>query len=201
MDAAKKARVGNIFLMSAAGTKKAADSSLGGAYWKGEQHLIGNITDWTILRMNYYAESMADEIKASLGMGALTGLGQERVAYVSREDVAAAAAGALQGEGHEGSIYNLTGPQIVTGQERAAIVSKLIGRPLGFAVITPEQLRAGLAQAKLPEIVIEAILEIKFDFVEGKFDIVTTDVARLSGRNPKPFQDVLAAALNEKGSM
>ena len=60
----------------------------------GEQTLIRTAPRWTILRMNYYAESMADEIKMSLGTGVLAGLGDERVAYVSRDDVAAAAAGA-----------------------------------------------------------------------------------------------------------
>jgi hypothetical protein len=43
---------------------------VGGAYWTGEQHLIKTARRWTILRMNYYAESMADDIPISLGMTA-----------------------------------------------------------------------------------------------------------------------------------
>ena len=75
------------------------DSAIGGAYWTGEQHLIKTAPHWTVLRMNYYAESMAEEIQMSLGMNVLTGLGDERVGYVSRDDLAAAAAGVLLGEG------------------------------------------------------------------------------------------------------
>jgi hypothetical protein len=54
-------------------------------------------------------------------MNVLTGLGDERVAYVSRDDLAAAAAGVLLREGHVRAIYNGTGPAIVSGPEKAAI--------------------------------------------------------------------------------
>ncbi|WP_454677187.1 SDR family oxidoreductase [Achromobacter marplatensis] len=195
IDAAKQVGVAHVFLMSAAGTHEAVAPSLGEAYWVGEQALIGTVTRWTILRMNYYAESMADEIKMSLGQGVLAGLGNERVAYVSRDDVAAAAAGALLGEGHAGAIYNLTGPTAITGPERAAIVTDIVGKPISYTPITVDQLRAGLAQAGLPELIQDAMTEIKNSFVHGKFDIVTGDVERLSGRPAHALRQVLAAKL------
>lgn len=195
IDAAVRAGVGHIFLFSAAGTHQEADPSLGAAYWTGEQHLIRTAPRWTILRMSYYAEAMADEIKMSQGQPVLTGLGDERVSYVSRDDLAAAAAGALLGQGHEGAIYTGTGPATVTGAERAAIVAELLGKPISYAVITEEQLRGGLSQAGLPDLIIEALAEIKRTFIQGKFDIVTGDVERLSGRAPKSLRDILAQQL------
>lgn len=116
IDAALQAGVKHIVLMSAASTKEAQEPYLGASYWTAEQHLIKKSPRWTFLRMNYYAESMAQEIQMSLGMGVLTGLGAERVGYVSRNDVAAAAAGILLGEGHVGAIYNATGPAAVSAQ-------------------------------------------------------------------------------------
>ncbi|PTB21817.1 NAD(P)-dependent oxidoreductase [Trinickia symbiotica] len=195
IEAAKQAGVAHIFLMSAMGTHEEAVPSLGEAYWVGEQALIGTAPRWTILRMNFYAQSMADEIKMSLGGGVLAGLGDERVAYVSRDDVAAAAAGALLGEGHSGAIYNLTGPASITGAERASIVSEIVGKPIGYVAITVDQLRAGLAQAGLPELILDAMTEIKTSFIEGKFDIVTGDVTRLSGHPPKSLREILAVEL------
>lgn len=195
IDAAVKAGVKHLFLVSAAGTRHAMAPALGEAFWTAEQHLIRTAPVWTILRMNYYAESMADEIKMGLGSGVLAGLGDERVAYVSRDDLAAAAAGALLGEGHQGAIYNVTGPAVVTGPERAAMVSAIVGKPVSFVTLTVEQLRSGLAQAGLPEAIRDAMTEIKTDFVKGKFDILTGETERLSGRPPKSLRDVLAASL------
>ncbi|KGB98805.1 NAD(P)H-binding protein [Burkholderia cepacia] len=193
IEAAKQAGVPHVFLMSAVGTHEEKAPSLGEAYWVGEQALIRTAGRWTILRMNYYAQSMADEIKMSLVSGVLAGLGEERVAYVSRDDMAAAAAGALLGEGHSGAIYNLTGRTSVTGAERAAIVSDILEKPVSYVTITVEQLRAGLAQAGLPAPIVDAMTEIKTSFIEGKFDIVTGDVERLSGLPPRSFRDILAA--------
>ncbi|WP_404712563.1 hypothetical protein [Sphingomonas sp. MMS24-J13] len=49
----------------------------------------------------------------------LTGLGENRVSFVSYEDVAAAAAGILLGDGHEGAIHTTTSDERLTGAERA----------------------------------------------------------------------------------
>ena len=131
----------------------------------------------------------------SAAMGVLTGLGEERVAYVSRDDLAAAAAGALLGEGHAGAIYNGTGPAVVSGEERARTASQVLGKPLGYVVIDEAQLRGGLTQAGLPEIVVDVMADIKKNFVRGDFDVLTTDIERLSGRSPKSLREILAAAV------
>lgn len=194
IDAAVEAGVKHLVLISAAGTRKAEAPALAETFWTAEQYLIRKAPLWTILRMNYYAESMAQEIQMSAGTGALTGLGEERVAYVSRSDLAAAAAGVLLGEGHAGAIYNGTGPAVVTGAERAQMASEVLGKPLGYTVITQEQLRGGLTQAGLPEIVVDVMLDIKKAFVRGDFDVVTSDIERLSGRAPKSLREILAAS-------
>jgi NAD(P)H dehydrogenase (quinone) len=196
IDAAVKAGVGHVVFMSAAGTREEEEPSVGASYWRGEQRLIATAPAWTILRMNYYAEALAQEAQMSLGMGVLTGLAENRVAFVARDDVAAAAAGILTGEGHAGAIYNATGPERLSGAERAAVVAEVAGKPMNFAIITEEQLRGGLAGAGLPEDVVNVVASIQASFAAGAFDILTGDVERLSGRAPKPLREVLAAALS-----
>jgi NAD(P)H dehydrogenase (quinone) len=195
IDAANTAGVKHLFVVSAAGTRQAARPEMREAYWTAEQHLIKTAPTWTILRMNYYAEAMAQEMRMSLDMGVLTGLGEERVAYISRDDLAAAAAGALLSEGHAGAIYNVSGPAVVTGADRARLAAELTGKPLQFAVITEAQLRAGLAQANLPPEMVEAVVEIKHSFVAAAFDTVSGDTERLAGRKPRALREVLAATL------
>jgi NAD(P)H dehydrogenase (quinone) len=195
IDAAVKAGVGHIVLMSAAGTRREEEPAIGASYWRGEQRLIATAPAWSILRMNYYAEALAQEARMSLGRGVLTGLAENRVAFVARDDVAAAAAGLLTGDGHAGAIHNATGPERLTGAERAALVAEVTGKPMPFLTITEEQLRAGLAQAGLPEDVVNTVVSIQASFAAGAFDILTGDVERLSGRPPQPLRDVLAASL------
>jgi NAD(P)H dehydrogenase (quinone) len=195
IDAAVRAGVKHIVFMSAAGARQEEEPALGATYWRGEQRLIVTAPAWTILRMNFYAESFAPQAQASLGQGVLTGLAENRVAFVSRDDVAAAAAGILTGDGHEGAIYNATGPKRFSGAERAALIAEITGRPLAFVAITEEQLRAGLTKANLPAGVVTTVVSIQRAFAAGAFDILTGDVERLGGRPPKPLRDVLAGAL------
>ncbi|MEQ1945352.1 SDR family oxidoreductase [Mesorhizobium sp. VNQ89] len=193
--AAVAAGVKHIVLLSAAGTREQAEPAIGASYWRGEQALIRAAPQWTILRMNYYAQALADEVKQSASSGALTGLAENKVAFVSREDVAAAAAGIVLTEGHSGAIYNATGAKSYTGAERAALASEVLGTQIGFAVVPVEALQTGMAQMGLPDFVINAVVGIQQDFAFGAFDVVTGDVEKLAGRPPKDLRDVLVANL------
>jgi NAD(P)H dehydrogenase (quinone) len=195
IDAAVRAGVKHIVLMSAVGTRQEEEPERGASYWRGEQHLIATAPAWTILRMNFYAEAFVQLARAALGQGVLNGLAENRAAFVARDDVAAAAAGILIGDGHAGAIYNATGPARLSGAERAALVAEIAGRPLAFQIITEEQLHAGLTQAGLPPGAVNTVVSIQASFAAGDFDILTGDVERLSGRPPKPLRDVLARAL------
>jgi NAD(P)H dehydrogenase (quinone) len=195
IDAAVKAGVKHIVFMSAVGTRHEEEPGRGASYWRGEQHLIANAPTWTILRMNFYAESFVQLAQAALRQGMLAGLAENRAAFVARDDVAAAAAGILVGDGHEGAIYNATGPERLSGAERAAVIGEIAGKPLPFKVITEEELRAGLTRAGLPAGAINIVVSIQASFAGGAFDILTGDVERLGGRPPKPLRDVLAGAL------
>jgi NAD(P)H dehydrogenase (quinone) len=199
IDAAVKAGVKHIVFMSAVGTRQEEEPARGASYWRGEQHLIAKAPAWTILRMNFYAEAFVQLAQAALNQGVMPGLAENRAAFVAREDVAAAAAGILIGEGHAGAIYSATGPERVSGAERAEIVAKITGKPIAFRVITEEQLRGALTKANLPPGAVNIVVSIQASFASGAFDILTGDVEQLGGRPPKALREVLAVALKPAG--
>src|SRR3546814_6076003 len=88
-----------------------------------------------------------------------------------RDDIAAAAAGILAGQGHEGAIYQGTGPATWSGKERAAAVSTASGKPLDFVALPEEKFAAGLAQAGLPDEIANVVVSIQKGFAVGGFDI------------------------------
>jgi NAD(P)H dehydrogenase (quinone) len=199
IDAAVKAGVKHIVFMSAVGTRQEEEPARSASYWRGEQHLIAKAPAWTILRMNFYAEAFVQLAQAAVNQGVMPGLAENRAAFVAREDVAAAAAGILIGEGHAGAIYSATGPERVSGAERAEIVAKITGKPIAFRVITEEQLRGALTKANLPPGAVNIVVSIQASFASGAFDILTGDVERLGGRSPRTLREVLAVALKPAG--
>ena len=128
----------------------------------------------------------------ALSSGVLTGFTENKVSFVSRDDLAAAAAGILSGEGHNGAIYAGTGPKALTGAERVEILSKAIGSPLSYVTVSVRELQEQLQNANLPEPVISAIVGTQKNFSNGDFDIVTGDIEKLSGRPPKRLESVLS---------
>jgi NAD(P)H dehydrogenase (quinone) len=196
-DAVKRAAdsgVGHVVFTSALGTRAAEVPHLWQSYFGPEQALIRLAKHWTILRMAYYAESFVDEVRMSLPRGAHAATSNAAVNFVSRDDVAAAAAGILLGDGHHGAIYQATGPASFNGEARAALVAKVTGKPFGFAALPEAQYREGLAAAGLPPFVVDAVLSIQDMWSVGGFDVTSGDVQRLAGRAPRSLEEVIRGA-------
>lgn len=195
--AAVAAGVRHIVLLSSVGLYDVAEPDLLASYYRAEQVLMRTASAWTALRMTSFSEEFVREAQLSLPHGAIVGLGEWAVSYVSRGDVAAAAAGVLLGQGHEGAIYSLTGPKSLSGSERAQAVSEASGTDMRFVAVSKDAQIANLRAISLPEDVVTAVISIQEHFAAGAFDIVTGDVKRLSGKEPRSLSDVLREALGK----
>ncbi|UKK94713.1 NAD(P)H-binding protein [Brucella pseudogrignonensis] len=196
LDAAERAGVGHVFLLSATGTQDEAEPEVGAAYWQSEQRLIkSSIPAWTILRMSYFSETLAEEARMSVAAGSLAAIADSRVSFVSRDDVAKAAAVALTRKGEEGAICNLTGPEALSGTDVSRLISEVTGHAVALNVMTAVVLKDGLRQAGLPDFGIEAVVSMKERQARGAYDIVTGDIERLTGDAPRALRDVLLREL------
>lgn len=195
IEAAVRAGVDHVVVLSSAGAREVAEPDVGAAYWASENYVIRNAPRWTILRMNYYAESLAQESVMAAQQGVLPGFAENRVAFVARDDIAAAAAGILLGDGHAGATYTATGSKAYTGSERAALIADITGQPLEFLIVSPENFRASLEHAGVPADFVNVLVSIQHQFASGGLDIVTGDVERLAGRPPIELRDALMAVL------
>ena len=191
IDAALTANVGHIVLISDVGTCEEPEPRVGAASWAGEQHLIKSAPNWTILRANYFMESYAQEVLLWQNVGRLAELGESRVGFVSRNDVAEAAAGILAQGGHKGAIYNATGPEALSAADLAALITSVTGTPIELVQTSLDGLRQELRLAGFPEDYFDIVLDTKRKTAEAGFDIVTGDVKRLTGHPPASLKDVL----------
>ena len=98
---------------------------------------------WTSLRDQWYADGIVRDAERMIADGSVVVAADERgTAYVTREDVAAAAAAVLTTPGHENRIYEITGPELVFRADIARIASELTGAPIEVRVATPEEAAA-----------------------------------------------------------
>jgi NAD(P)H dehydrogenase (quinone) len=96
-----------------------------------EQALHDSGLAWTFLRNSLYAEYQVPVVAQAIASGQLvTSAGDGRVAFVSRDDCAAAAAAVLVQDGHEQQMYDITRPEAIGPRDLAALATELVERPV-----------------------------------------------------------------------
>jgi NAD(P)H dehydrogenase (quinone) len=151
---------------------------------------------WTFLRNSIYADLEAGSQAAAVATGQLvTNGGDGAVAYIARDDCAAAAAAVLATDGHEGKAYDITGPERLDAAARAAVFAELGGAPVEVVQVDDAAFAAGMAEATgMPLPVAELYATFGTATRIGALDVLSDDFDTLTGRRPHSLRDVLTAA-------
>ncbi|HEY1920964.1 MAG TPA: SDR family oxidoreductase [Streptosporangiaceae bacterium] len=154
-----------------------------------EEALESSGLGWTFLRPNFYMQNFSRQLSASIrddGMFAQPATSAP-ISFVDIRDVARVAAQVLTTSGHDGKIYNITGPAALTYDQAAAIFAQELDRPVRFIGLSDEQARAGMLQRGLPEFYADALLEVSRVYRQGGVGQVTSTVHDLTGQPPVTF--------------
>lgn len=162
---------------------------------------------WTMLRDAHYADSMI--VMAGPGVMQsgqwVSNSGEGLEAMVWRDDCVASAAAVLLGEGHEGKIYNITGPELQTFREVAAIMAEVTGRSVTYVATTDDEQYAmfdamGIPRRPVDDQSVGGIPWNSDDMVsfgrairEGFLQLCTDDVERLTGRPARSVRALIEA--------
>src|SRR5918998_2201468 len=147
---------------------------------------------WTVLRPSVFTQVFTDpryygdEI-AQHGRLPFPG-GGAGVAWIDARDIAAVAERALLDEGHDGRIYELTGPEAITLPRTADVLSHALGRPVSHVEITIAD-----AVAEIPEGFERDEFVWTFERLhDGVFSGVTDAVEHVTGRPARTLASFLA---------
>ncbi|HEY8519840.1 MAG TPA: NAD(P)H-binding protein [Gammaproteobacteria bacterium] len=198
--AAAQAGVAHVIYTSGLSPAPPNPAAVAPSHYATEQRLQASGLRWTILRNSLYAEFQAVEARRAAESGVLVhNRGEGRVAYVSREDCAAAAAAVLLGEGHEGAIYDITGPEAFGAAELAALYEELTGKTIEVVDLDDgafvERLVGDAADDDHLKYGAELVASFGRSIREGFMASCTDAVARLAGRPARTLRETLAAAL------
>ena len=159
-----------------------------------EQAIKATGVTYLIFRNNWYSENLFMSLPQAVKSGQwYTSAADGRTAFVARDDIAAAIAGALANPPASSVTYTLTGAEAFTNDEVAALASEIIGKPIQVVHLTDEQLAGGMKAAGVPDAYIPTFVSFDTAARTGGLATVTGDVGKLSGRKPQP----LAAFLTE----
>src|SRR3954454_10233 len=116
--------------------------------------------------------------------------GAAETAPVDDRDVAAVAARTLHEDGHAGGDYVLTGSESLSQAEQVAIIGDVLGRPIRFEELTPDEFRRE-TQGSWPGPVVDMLLDA-WGATLGRPAYVTSTVSDILGKAPRSFRQSVA---------
>lgn len=118
--------------------------------------------------------------------------GDGRVAWVAREDIARLAVETLCDDTHADNAYDVTGPQSLTLDETARVLSEMTGRSIRYHPETEEEARAW-RKHQAGEYFIDGWIGSYLGIATGELAVVSHTVEHVTGTRPKPLRELLAA--------
>lgn len=188
IDAAAERQVRRIVKLSAIGTE--IGSPLAFWDWHGhiEQHLLQSAVPAVILRPSTYMSNLLGSVESVRSQGKLFAPADgARIAMIDPRDVATVAAITLTEDGHDGKIYELTGPEAITYQRVADELSAATGQRVEFVDVPDEGARQGLLAAGMPEWLAEQVICLFGMLRQGAAEEIADTVRALTGRKPRTF--------------
>ncbi len=191
IDAAKKLGVTHVLYTSA---PKATTSALVLApdHKATEEYLAASGLNTTILRNGWYTENYVSDFEQARNTGALaSSVGEGRVASAPRADYAEAAAVVATTPGHDGQIYELSGDAAWSPAEFASTASEVLGKPVTYTEISPEEERAALIGAGLDEGTASFVVALNGNIRDGLLSETSGKLAELIGRPTTPLIETM----------
>jgi NmrA-like family. len=147
--------------------------------------------DYGFARNNWYIENETFLLKAvKKGSPLYYSAGNGRVCYALKEDYAEAAARILAGKAPKQKIYELGGEPI-TYEQLAQRTSQIIGREVEAKPVTDEEFVKALVALGLPEDAAQFSAIVQKDIRNGYLDVPSSDMERVLGRKPAPFDSFI----------
>jgi NAD(P)H dehydrogenase (quinone) len=123
--------------------------------------------------------------------------GSGRTAYVSRVDCARVAVGTLVQGGHENVLYDVTGPELHTQDEIAALIAETTGRPIEAVEVSDEERIADFMDAGYTEHSAGSAASWGTSIRVGALDGLSPVVEEVTGRPGRTVREVLAEHRDE----
>ncbi|MEV0281981.1 NAD(P)H-binding protein [Streptomyces sp. NPDC050610] len=156
--------------------------------------LSGLFDEWAVLRPSWFMQNFTGTHVHARGIrddGVIwTAADSGRVGFVDAGDIAAVAVHALTDEQAPNIDLVLTGPEALSHDDVAAIITEVTGRPVAHRRLSYEQLRDRLA-AEIPVEFAAMLAGMDRAIAEGAEDRVTDTVQRLTGRPARAFRELL----------
>ena len=159
----------------------------------GEKYLEASGLAWTHLRTIFFQENLVGWAEGIKQGSFYFGIGEGRFAPLNVGDIGEIAANILTTDGHENKAYNVTGPELLSGEDFANVFSKATGKTVQYVSPDNATTLASLTGSGWPEWQAKGLVELFNLFGDNLAAVVSPDGEKLLGRPLTRLEQYMAA--------
>ena len=147
------------------------------------------LSSFTFLRPNFFMQNFVNFLSQMIREQGSFYLpaGDGKVSFVDIRDIAAVAVQALTNDNHGGKAYTITGPEAISYEDAARILSEQVSKKISYVNVSEEQTREGMKSMGMDEWFINSMMEL-YDITRMGYALqVTSTVEEVTGRKPISF--------------
>jgi uncharacterized protein YbjT (DUF2867 family) len=146
---------------------------------------------WTIVRASWFNQNFSEGAFIDMVLsGAITlPAGDQVEPFVDVDDIADVVVAALTDDHHDGQIYEVTGPRLMSLADVAADLSRAAGREIAYVDVPHDAFVSEVASSGAPEEVVWMLDYLFATVLDGRNAHLTDGVQRALGREPRDFRD------------
>ncbi|MBA5805060.1 NmrA family NAD(P)-binding protein [Rhizobium changzhiense] len=158
---------------------------------RSEAALTASGINTTILRASWFCQNFSEGAFAEQIIGGRLQLpaGEIGEPFIDADDIADAAVAALTDPRHRNQTYELTGPRALTFRQAVAEIAAVAGRPIEYEQVSMADFTGGLADAGLPQGLIDLLEELFGQVLDGRNSSTMGGVAEILGRPATDFSE------------
>lgn len=112
--------------------------------------------------------------------------------FLDADDICDVVVKILTNDIHAGEILELTGPELLSFEKAAALISKAIKRPITFQEVSMQEYVSLLKTYQLPEDFIWLVQYLFTEVLDGRNESLTNDIEKILGRKAASFEDYVS---------
>jgi len=150
---------------------------------------------WTVVRASWFSQNFSEAFFLEpLQHGTLAlPAGDIGEPFIDVDDIADVVVAALTQPGHEGRLYEVTGPRLLTFADAVSEIAAATGRELRFVTVPADDFVREMRRHDTPEEIIDLTRYLFETVLDGRNAYVTHGVEEALGRAPRDFADYARA--------
>ena len=148
---------------------------------------------WTIVRAAWFNQNFSEGLFRQFIVNGNIALPVSVTTepFVDIDDIAEVVVVSMTESGHNGQLYEVTGPELLSFAQLATRFSELLERTVSFEQITLEEFQSRLKGAGVEPGAIEALTYLFTEVLDGRSEFITDGIQRALGRQAKSFNQYI----------